>query len=84
MENRGSINISKIGFVMSNQSLRNKFINPIFTLSDGTPVYSGDTVEFFEDNNIFPTNGTVQNINGLQLACFNQISNRWRYLEIIK
>lgn len=84
MKNRGKINISQLGFVMSPQEIGNKFKDPIFLLSDGTPIYPGDTVEFFINDQIFTTSGIVENINGLRVAVFNQLLNKWQYFEIIK
>jgi hypothetical protein len=54
----------------------------LFILNDGTPVFGGDTVKFYTDGSPFPTSGLVQNINGLQLACFSPLLNKWRYWDI--
>lgn len=55
---------------------------PFFTAGDGEEIFSGDIVGFRKDKDIFPTIGTVEDINGLRVACFSQILNKWRYHDL--
>lgn len=59
-----------------------KYLKELFTLNDGTDVYIGDTVGWSIEKP-FDISGIVENVNGLKVACFSIVLNRWRYYSII-
>jgi hypothetical protein len=59
-----------------------KYLKELFTLNDGTDVYSGDTVGWSIEKP-FDVSGIVENINGLKVACFSILLNKLRYYSII-
>ena len=60
---------------------RHCFQKPLFTAND-EEIFSGDRVEFYIKDEIFPHSGTVSTLNGKRVECFNQILNKWEYYEI--
>jgi hypothetical protein len=76
MDNQ-TVLISDLQFVMSGECK-----TFAFNLNDGTPVFYGDTVQFFNAGDVFPTSGLLQNVNGPVLICFRTVLNKWRCVDI--
>ena len=55
----------------------------LFTDKNGDGVASGDTVEFYVQGDIFPHQGTVSNLRGIRVDCWNNFMNRWEYYDVV-
>lgn len=77
-----SVRPSELHLVYKGQPTNRYFSDPLFVDGGGKEIYAGDTVEFKKDNEIFPSSGTVQTYNGLKIACFNTLLNKWKYYPI--
>lgn len=77
---KGTINIKGLRLLLRARTCR--FEDPLFVLDCGSKVFSGDTVEFYVDDNVFPSSGTVSNYKGLRVDCFNTLMNKWEYYRI--
>ncbi len=62
--------------------LRRNFLPTLFVDVIGEEIKAGDRVQFYLAGNIFPSNGTVSNLNKLQVDCFNNVLNKWDYYEV--
>jgi hypothetical protein len=77
------VKIDELSFVMKGGNDSTRYLkDKLFTLSDGTDVYSGDTVEW-SINKPFNISGIVENVNGLKVACFNTLLNKWKYYSVV-
>jgi hypothetical protein len=82
MDLMGTVKVSELQFVYANKNSFNK--KELFKLKDGTPIFEGDTVQFFQEGAVFATSGNVENAHGLKIACFSTLLNKWRYWNIDK
>lgn len=64
------------------QSNREWLTEPLFFDRNGSPVFKGDEVKFFDTESIFPSTGFVDNLKGLRISTFDNLFNKWNYYEI--
>ena len=80
---RGTITLkNRIKYIHSDHPLKRYLQPTLFIDSYGEEIKSGDTIEFYTQDSIFPSNGTVSIINGLRVDCFNTLLNKWTYYVI--
>jgi len=78
-----TINSNDLSIVTENTSGLSRAIRPVlFEDRNGDSVKDGDTLEFYVDNEIMPHSGTISNISGLRMECFNTILNKWQYYPV--
>jgi len=73
-----NIKTSNIALISSD----NMFGRVLFRDKNGNDVTAGDSVEFYIDGEIFPHYGSVDDLYGLNVACFNQLTNKWNYYPV--
>ena len=64
-------------------SIGSKHSKPVlFQDKNGDDVRAGDMVEFSVPGNVFPHSGYVENHNGLRVACYDNVFDRWVYYDV--
>ena len=74
-----TLKIEDLKLLYHAQPLSQYLHEPLFQTIDGDDVWSGDSVSFYVNGEYLPHNGTVSNLNGLQVDCFNTLLNKWQY-----
>lgn len=77
---KGKIKSSNIYLVNSKNIFQTG--KALFHDKDGQSVYSGDTVKFYIENEVYPSSGTVSNLKSLRIDTFNTLLNKWEYYLI--
>ena len=76
------IKTKNILLISRGQPNREWLTEPLFLDRNGSPVFVGDEVKFFDNESIFPATGFVENIKGLRISTFDNLFNTWNYYEI--
>jgi hypothetical protein len=76
---KGKLKINDLKLLYNSQPLSQYLHAPLFQTRDGDNVWSGDTVSFYINGEHLPHNGTVSNLKGLRVDCFNTFLNKWEY-----
>ena len=75
------INITEVALVSRKHQPLNQ--NVLFVAGDGEAIRSGDTVNFRLEGDVFATLGTVEDLQGLRVACFSMILAKWKYYNLV-
>ena len=76
------IKTKDIEFLYSNQPLAREFVETLFKDRNGFEITKYDVVQFMVEGNILPNSGSVDDYKGLNIGCFNNITNKWEYYPI--
>lgn len=76
------IKTKNILLISRGQPNREWLTEPLFSDRNGSLVFAGDEVRFYDTESIFPSTGFVENLKGLRISTFDNIFNAWNYYEI--
>lgn len=79
---RGRLKVEDLKLLYHAQPLSQHLHEPLFQTRDGDDVWSGDSVSFYVNGEHLPHNGTISNLNGLRVDCFNTFLNKWQYYDL--
>ena len=79
---KGMLKIKDLKLLFHAQPLSQYLQSPLFQTRDGDDIWSGDSVSFYVNGEHLPHNGTISNINGLRVDCFNTFLNKWQHYVI--
>jgi len=76
---KGKLKIEDLKLLYNSRPLN----DPLFKTRDGDDVWSGDSVSFYVHGEHLPHNGTISNLYGMRVDCFNTFLNKWEYYTIV-
>ena len=79
---KGKLRIWDLKLIYNAQPVSQYLHEPLFKTKDGDDVWCGDSVSFYVNGEHLPHNGTISNIYGLRVDCFNTFLNKWEYYEL--